>query len=556
MSSLLIETEFITGRCVAADVSEREKPEWPPHPGRLFMAMAGTCFEMDEDPDEVAALEWLECQPPPNVHASNKNDRSRVSVYVPVNDKTTACKSLLQTAPGLSRSKQERFFPTVIPDSPVVSYYWADAEGIESHIKALQRICVNVIRVGHSSSLVRVAARKGELPPDERGWVPADTHSSCVMRIVGKGEFNRLKVTCGADRIDRFAEIAQAIKEGKGKNKKQAKELFEEEFGQSYKSALRPPAPTPPVLGLWQGYTEQSRSDDAQQATRGEHFQSELIVLCKLEGPNLDVEDTVALTNCLRKECMRMCELDPIPEWLSGHDLAGKPSKNPHTAFLTLPFVGSQYADGHVMGLALALPQGVPTHEQGSALRGLLLDDDDESRVIRLKLGKLGEWNVRMELDHSGRTNLQNSTWVGPSRTWASATPVVLDRYPKPSRSNARSQWHAEVVQTIAESCKRAGLPIPVEVDIDTTSWLTGVPRAIVKQRRLRSRDQGDATAPLGGGFPSITAGNQKPPRPQVHVHLTFEQPVHGPVIIGTGRFRGYGLCRPFEGKKPVKRRG
>jgi len=40
--------------------------------------------------------------------------------------------------------------------------------------------------------------------------------------------------------------------------------------------------------------------------------------------------------------------------------------------------------------------------------------------------------------------------------------------------------------------------------------------------------------------------------RYQVHVVLEFAEPVGGPLLIGRGRYRGYGLCRPLrEGGVP-----
>ena len=31
------------------------------------------------------------------------------------------------------------------------------------------------------------------------------------------------------------------------------------------------------------------------------------------------------------------------------------------------------------------------------------------------------------------------------------------------------------------------------------------------------------------------------------HAILIFDEPVRGPVTVGAGRFRGYGLCRPMN---------
>jgi CRISPR-associated protein Csb2 len=33
----------------------------------------------------------------------------------------------------------------------------------------------------------------------------------------------------------------------------------------------------------------------------------------------------------------------------------------------------------------------------------------------------------------------------------------------------------------------------------------------------------------------------------QLHAYLEFDEPVVGPVLLGSGRYRGYGLCRPVQ---------
>ena len=49
----------------AADGPLKQLPEWPPHPDRVFMALAAAFFETGCDPAERTALEWLESLPPP-----------------------------------------------------------------------------------------------------------------------------------------------------------------------------------------------------------------------------------------------------------------------------------------------------------------------------------------------------------------------------------------------------------------------------------------------------------------------------------------------------------
>jgi CRISPR-associated protein Csb2 len=46
---------------------------------------------------------------------------------------------------------------------------------------------------------------------------------------------------------------------------------------------------------------------------------------------------------------------------------------------------------------------------------------------------------------------------------------------------------------------------------------------------------------PGQGGFPQLRKGKF-----QVHVAIEFERPVQGPMLLGAGRFFGYGLMRPW----------
>lgn len=57
-----IEVEFLLGRSVATDPSQRDLAEWPPHPTRLFSALVDALGDVaDEDARARAesALRWI-----------------------------------------------------------------------------------------------------------------------------------------------------------------------------------------------------------------------------------------------------------------------------------------------------------------------------------------------------------------------------------------------------------------------------------------------------------------------------------------------------------------
>lgn len=560
--NLRIHLRFLTSRCVATRVDVRKEPEWPPHPGRLYMALAAGYFETDGTDDQKAAqhraLEWLASLPAPRIYCREATERSPVTIYVPVNDAPQPNKAMLQSAPGMSRLRQSRAFPTVIParpdglddSQPDVSFEWPGAFGVGDHLATLEQLCRQVIRVGHSSSFVMAWCEASERATDGGFWEPTSSGSELTCRIAVSGELERLEVACQADRINLFGDLKTEIESCRGKTQTAAKKRFEAAFGVAFKSSLRSPEPTPASLGIWQGYRRSSDVRAERFVHDNAYFERNLLIIAKLEGPMLNVERTLALTSALRAALIARHGDAPIPAWLCGHDADGSPTSSPHAAFLALPFAGYPHADGHLMGLAIALPKGIPAGERGRWLGPLLVDQETgEPAATPLKIWGRGmpDWTLQLEDRPSPPLILQNETWTKPSTTWASVTPVVLDRFPKSSRGDDRRAWHAEVVGIVRVSCTRAGLPEPVEVDVDSTAWHSGIPRAWAKIRRVSGPGREPLPAQLGDGFPPMASKKSRPAKPQIHVWLRFDQRVSGPVLIGAGRFQGYGLCKPID---------
>src|SRR5579884_4487475 len=104
---------YLTGYAVAT--VDRERAEWPPHPGRVFIAMAAAHFETGGDTDERRALEWLEAAAAPSLRASGADERSVVRAYVPANDVHGGI---------VGRPRQDRAFPRVRPHEDSAFLIW------------------------------------------------------------------------------------------------------------------------------------------------------------------------------------------------------------------------------------------------------------------------------------------------------------------------------------------------------------------------------------------------------------------------------------------------
>jgi len=562
---LTIAWEYLTGCCVSTDVASRQRAEWPPHPARVFMALAAAWFETDRDEAERAALQWLETLGDPILgfpRAECVFSRNVVDFYVPVNDKAEPAKALLQTVAGLTRDRQPRTFPTTWVGDAICCARWRVFGAVPQHFAALRSLCSKVTRIGHSSSLVRmwVADEAPSCDVSAECWEPTDAIGDLHLRRISPGFFELLKDLYGEDVRLQYEHLSAAIesleserKRVSGKGGKAKKTEMDREISLivAERDNIRLRSPLRPTIGLWCGYR---RVEVPMPQVAHSHFDSDLLILTQHDGMRLPLEASLQVSQTLRRQVMAKCGVRPVPEWISGHSPDGKPSgrDDGHLALMPLPFVGHQHADGHLLGFALVFPRSVERRERARCLGPLLLDGQGGWKLIHLTLGRLGEWRLGKRDWSEPRIGLKPETWTANpdgATTWASVTPVVLDRFPKSDRLAERQAWREEVAGIVRQACVRIGLPEPVEIDLDTTSWHRGVPRAIEKRRRLRDGMPGGSTAdaPVGDGFPAFSAKGSSAPRPQIHVWLRFGRPVVGPLLIGAGRYFGYGLFKPLE---------
>lgn len=192
------------------------------------------------------------------------------------------------------------------------------------------------------------------------------------------------------------------------------------------------------------------------------------------------------------------------PAVLHGHGYTG--TGYDIARYLALPDVGYIRSRGRIHGLALWLPPSTDPMARQTAR--------DAARSIRTLSG--AGRNVALA-PHDGEARplaAHPARWLQSSRAWSTAVPAIHERR-RPLDLDEVSRW-----------CRHAGLPDPVA---------------------FRS-----ARAPLVPGAldlaPIEVNRPDRPPLPYSHVELRFERPVFGPVVIGSGRQRGFGLCVPIDG--------
>lgn len=459
---LAIEVEFLMGRAVATQLGERDAAEWPPHPQRLFSALVAAQAELEVGARGEAALRWLESLPPPDIQADMEPSLRQVpSYWVPVNDEAIKVEKGKADFrhPLERRNRQERFFPAVVPKDPRVVFQWPQADGIETHRTTLSDLVENICYLGHSASPVRACLRDEPVEPTLRPF-PDGEHT---LRVPGPGRFARLQDV--------------------------------------YRLRLEDESVQPPH-GRVVGY-------EAAKAEPRSMFSPDALVVAFGSGPKLGLDSTLPLLQHFRNAVLARLSA-ASPALLSGHDKDGRPSAEPHLAFVPLGFVHSRYADGSVKGIALVLPRGVEPNLR-RRLRSAVED------AWELHLGVLGSISVRLsEESNRDLESLRFGQYAARSLIWASVTPIVLDRHPKKKGPTAES--------IVAESCVRIGLPAPAEVRLGQVSAVTGVPRAQEFHGRSKQTDG----------------------RVLQHALLRFNEPIRGPVLLGAGRFMGLGMCMPY----------
>ncbi len=451
------------GRYDAGGGQDPRAVEWPPHPARVLAALRSVAT--DED---LPTLRALECLPAPHIYASDLVGESRTRTFVVTN--TTEAKGGNLSHPARTSGLRER--RSAFPLSPQVHMLWAVDDHIsDEEVSSLDRLARRVPYLGRSTSVVLMGFRRAEpdLPrPGLELYVPSGHPTSVTLRVPYDGYTDELSELFTAGQ-----RAWQASDGGRGR--------------QAYRHYPDGVVVAPP----------------AEETVWRSPYQD--LVVLRITDQRPSGRLTTRFTKALRSKVMSQTA-DPLPPALHGHGI----DSQPHVAYLALPFAGYDRADGHLVGLAVAVP-GLPANERRAILRGLLGPNPVEPVLLQVP-GLQTSVSLRYEPDTWRPYSARPERWSGVSRTWVTVTPIVLDHFPK------RGDLHAEV----ARSLTAAGYPPPESIDV--------------------------SRQPLTPGGIALTP-NDLPKRAQgriyCHARVTFSQPVAGPVLAGAGRYFGVGLFAP-----------
>lgn len=438
---------FPSGRYYAADAHDPSFPEWPPHPSRLFSAIVASAYRSGSGMTELKRRTIEWLESLPPPSIAAPDAELSPAPTCYVPPGDFGPKR--KNEHGVHRLRQPRHFPSAtIMGDPVVYYAWKE-DPEEDFLTALDEITAGITHVGTSHSIALVNPYQGEMT--QAPTLLPDPQGTRFLRIPASGRLQEL------DGV----------------------------FGQT--AGIRRPAPACEPLASYRPAKDQTMKEQA----------SEFITL-RISGTAHGADTSAYLGRAVRRALMSVLG-DEAPPVVHGHN------HKKHIGWLPLPDVGHRHASGRIVGIGIMLPQELDMKEHKEILAGL-----NAVREVRLPDGRVAQLSAPTPGERLPVV-LSRQTWIRPCSTWATVTPVVLDRPPKRLTDE-------RVRKALVESLIFAGYPEPQEIKVSTFSVFRGAP-------------------------PAFRVPAEKP---RYHAVIRFKEPVKGPVIAGRLRYFGIGLFRPL----------
>lgn len=443
--------------------------DWPPSPARLFAALVAAGGTRDSCiVGDGSELRELESAPPPRILASADSEvlkSPQVARYVVVNERSNGAVQEYQGRTSTMVRPSIRLSPAI----PTVVYIWDSLRLEPAQLASLRFRSARVGYLGCADSPVRIRVSESEpasssLPQ----WAPSEQGTKLIpvpfpgMLQVLDDAFDDF--TSGMPVRRSWFRSVQCLYETPG-----------------LASAPTHQAP----IAIW------LRFDAAVSGRRA------LLVSETLKAALLDLYDRYVTGGA------------GVPPVLHGHGLEVIQGYD-HVCIASLPDCGHSYARGRLYGAAIILPRNCTT-EVVEGVRSALF------RLRTLVLPGGARIGVRLDAGE-GRPQAANpQRWIGPSRYWISANPVVLER----------RQRHGLDLEEVTRWCLHAGLPDPASFRVSPVPLLEGA-LALTPSEVFHSRTSR---------------------RPYFHVALKFNQAVSGPIVLGRMRHLGIGLLAPVREK-------
>lgn len=491
--------------------------EWPPSPARLFKALVSTArggwaasrrAAVDESLRVLERQGWGDGAALPEIAAPRAFLRlPRQRRFVPNNSKSWPTERRLNPVKGIDL-EPEPLLHWDIEAPCVVWYRWPDVA--PSLVPLVRDLARRVSSVGKGEDFAVLDASEEPLPIQLTRWCPATTgRSGPSLEVPEPGCLDVCDAVFGRStgEISLSAAGVQSV---------------------SYAAEGEFQTSTPPagVLALWHG--GKPRSWDAR-------------LLRQIVGPIRNLLDDI------RGELVDLLARSPnerqimgalVSRVLLGHDESAHPVAEPHLAVLPIPSVLGPHPDGRVRRVALV---GLGCAEDPSRraivemahvlLHGRELRDNGRGTGVVLNTEPDGQW-LR--------------TITRKSRTGVTVTPMM-----QVAKELTSAEWKRLLV------ARRSADEAQEELARLEERLMTRRLELVVRSLHQAVGDEGARLVSVevvrGGPIAGVHVASQYrvsgylAETPRLHLRVTFDQPVAGPIAIGRGRHVGFGVLWPSQ---------
>lgn len=488
-------------------------PEWPPSPLRFFQALtcAATTRWQDAQFRDCArpAMQWLETVQPSVVTPVVSSYSFGYRMYVPNNsgDLMTAAWARGDFETTMAKFRVEKDVRPLHLSNDTIHYLYPLANNTCPHFDILQAAARSITHLGWGIDMV---AGNAELLTEEQvAMLPQD--SAEVWRHVADNSGTPL-------RVPRKGTLVALIK-------KHA----------AFLNRLGPDGfrPVPP-LSAFQVVHYRRETDPAPRPYAAFTILKPDASGMKAFNSVRGTRDVAGMVRCAMAHTARQqgWSDEQITEFIHGKTPAGeKPTGDQLSPdrFQYLPLPTINHALGRVESIRRVLIAAPPhceskIHWARRALAGqeLIAEHHDEP-VGLLTILPGSDWVLKQYID--------------PSKTWSTVTPVILPGYDDPAHLRRKLKQGCD-----AETQKRYLARLDTRMDelLRKAFRQAGFSEGLVNQLDLTWRQVG-----FRAGVD--LASRYLPPKnlessPRIHVHVRFPNKVLGPIAVGSGRFRGFGL--------------
>jgi CRISPR-associated protein Csb2 len=207
-------------------------------------------------------------------------------------------------------------------------------------------------------------------------------------------------------------------------------------------------------------------------------------------------------------------------------------------SYVPLPSIGHEHADGIIRNVMLVAPIGMEREliDLADRIDGQPLKPEGEFGECKSDLTLTEVYRAELRLFTPPANKFIDTHYLGTSRIWQTVTPVILDGHNKKSKTDKPDAIARETEKLICKALQRAGIETPCKFTWQAIAFLKNCFSAHKYDRNGRHTGYHRPTH-----LKDLTA---------VHVQLTFDHPIPGPITIGAGRHCGLGTFTAVnEGK-------